>query len=108
MISYNEFMKVEMVVARIKEVKPLESSQKLYVLKVFDGKRDRTLLAGLRPYYKPEELLNRQVIIVANLQPKRMFGIESEGMLLAAYEKDKGIVSLLKPDQEVPEGTRIG
>jgi len=108
MISFDEFSKVEMRVARIKEVEEVKGSNRLYKLKVFDGERDRTLLAGLRQYYSPEELKDRQVIIVANLEPKRMFGLESEGMLLAAYEKDKGIVSLLKPDREVPEGTRIG
>ena len=63
-------------------------------------------MAGLAPHYSLDELKNKEVVVLSNLTPKKMFGLESQGMLLAAIDGDK--VSLLKPDKEVKPGASVG
>ncbi|MFA4700266.1 methionine--tRNA ligase [Pyrococcus kukulkanii] len=104
-ISFDDFAKLELRVGKIIEVKDHPNADKLYVVKVDLGGEVRTLVAGLKKYYKPEELLNKYVVVVANLEPKKLRGIESQGMLLAA--DDGKNVALLMPDKEVKLGARI-
>jgi len=75
------------------------------LVKVDIGDEVRQLVAGLKKYYRPEELLNKTVVIVANLEPKKLRGVESQGMLLAADDGEN--VALLMPDKEVKLGSRI-
>ncbi|RLF77334.1 methionine--tRNA ligase, partial [Thermococci archaeon] len=81
------------------------NADKLYLVKVDLGDEVRQLVAGLKKYYKPEELLNHYVIVVTNLEPKKLRGVESQGMLLAADDGEN--VSLLLPDREIKLGARI-
>ncbi len=104
-VSFDEFAKLDLRVGRIIEVKDHPNADRLYVVKVDLGDEVRQLVAGLKKYYKPEELLNKTVIVVANLEPKKLRGIESQGMLLAADDGER--VALLMPDKEVRLGARI-
>ncbi len=104
-VSFEDFAKLDLRVGKIIEVKDHPNADKLYVVKVDLGGEVRTLVAGLKKYYKPEELLNKTVVIVANLQPKKLRGIESQGMLLAADDGEN--VALLMPDKEVKLGARV-
>ncbi|MCK5214368.1 MAG: methionine--tRNA ligase subunit beta [Candidatus Omnitrophica bacterium] len=105
MLSFEDFKKVELVVAKILEVKEHPDADRLYVLKVSLGEEERQLVAGIRQFYTPEQLVGRQVILVANLQPATIRGEESNGMLLAVGD-DRGI-SIISPDREVAPGSAV-
>jgi len=105
MVSIDDFKKLELIIARIKEVSEHPNADKLYVLKVDTGKDQRQLVAGIRPYYTKEELLGRLIVVISNLEPAVIRGEESQGMLLAASD-EKGI-SLLSPDHEVALGSVV-
>jgi len=104
MATYEDFARLDLRVGRILKAEPVEGSKKLYKLDVDIGER-RTIVAGLAGYYTPEELEGRLVVVVANLEPRKIFGILSEGMLLAAVDGKN--VALLTPDKEVKPGTKI-
>lgn len=105
-ISIEEFQRVQLVVGEVLAAEPVPNTTKLLRLTVQLSEEDvRTILAGIAEFYKPEELVGRQVVIVANLQPRRMRGIESQGMLLAADVDGRAV--LLQPDRPVPNGTRV-
>jgi methionyl-tRNA synthetase len=104
-ISIDQFMEVDLRVADIRAAEKVEKSKKLIKLTVFDGERDRTVVAGIASRYTPEELVGRKVVIVANLQPAKLMGIESNGMVLAA--SIGGEPSLLAVDASVPAGTKV-
>jgi len=104
-ISFDDFMKLDLRVGKIIEVKGHPNADRLYVVKVDLGDEVRQLVAGLKKYYKPEELLNHYVVIISNLEPKKLRGVESQGMLLAADDGER--VALLMPDKEVKLGSRI-
>lgn len=105
MITIQDFKNVEMVVAKILEVREHANADRLYVVKVDTGTEQRQLVAGIRAVYTPEQLVGRQVILVRNLQPAVIRGEESQGMILAA--SDERGPALLGPDREVPLGTII-
>ena len=104
-ISIDQFFEVDLRVAEIRAAEKVEKSKKLIKLTVFDGNEDRTLVAGIATKYAPEELVGRKVVIVANLQPAKLMGIESNGMVLAA--SIDGEPSLLSVDASVPPGTKV-
>ena len=104
-IKYEEFRRLDIRVGKIKSVKDHPNANKLYVVELDDGKDGRTLIAGLKEYYKPEELEGKYVIFIANLEPKPLRGITSQGMLLAA--DDGNIVALLEPDKDIKVGSRV-
>ena len=101
-VKFSDFSKIRLVTGRVISAEPV--GNKLYKLKV-KADRMRTIMAGLRNYYSAKELIGKEVIVVANLEPKKLAGELSEGMLLAA-ESGK-LVSLLRPDKEMPEGSEI-
>ena len=105
MVSFKEFKKIEMRVGRIKKVEEIPDSKKLLKLKVDIGGEEKQAVAGIKNYYKPEELEGKQFVFVTNLEPARLMGEISEIMILAAVEGDK--VVLIKPEKEVKEGTLI-
>ncbi|MGB9703537.1 MAG: methionine--tRNA ligase subunit beta [Candidatus Micrarchaeia archaeon] len=105
MLSYEEFSKLDLRIAKIEEVEEIEGSEKLYKLTISLGEEKRTIVAGIRKEYKKEELLGKEIVIVANLEPKTIKGIVSRGMLLAAV--DNGKISLLIPEKEVTPGTKV-
>jgi methionine--tRNA ligase beta chain len=106
MVSFEEFSKLDLRIAKIEEVEEIEGSDKLYKLTISLGEEKRTLVAGIKKYYKKEELVGKEIVVVANLEPKVIKGVTSQGMLLAATSKN-GDVSLLVPDKEVEEGSKI-
>jgi len=106
MISLEDFKKIDLRVGKIIEVKDHPNADKLYVLTVDLGNEKRNIVAGIKKYYKPEELIGKYIIVVANLEPKNIRGVVSEGMLLAAQD-DKEI-SLLTVDKEIKVGAKVG
>lgn len=106
MISFEDFAKIELRIGTVLEAEAVEGSEKLIKLKVDLGEEEpRQILAGVKQWYKPEDFVGKQVIVVANLEPRTMMGLESQGMLLAA-DSDKGPV-FLKPSKKVPAGTKV-
>ena len=104
-VTIDQFMEIDLRVAEIRGAEKVEKSKKLIKLTVFDGENERTLVAGIATRYSPEELVGRKVVIVANLQPAKLMGIESNGMVLAA--SIGGEPSLLSVDASVPVGTKV-
>jgi methionyl-tRNA synthetase len=105
-ISIEDFLKVQLRVARIVEAEPVEKSDKLMKLQVTIGEEKRQIVAGIRKDYEPIDLIGRQIVVVYNLKPAMLRGVESQGMLLAATSEDGGAI-LLQPDREAPEGTKV-
>ena len=108
-IKFSEWQKLDLRVAKILKVEDVEGADKLYKLSIDLGKElgKRTLVAGIKPYYKKEQLKNKSCIIFTNLEPRTIRGIESQGMILAAVSEDESKVSLLQPDGKIIEGSRI-
>lgn len=112
MIAYDEFAKIELRVATIKAAERIESSEKLVRLEIDAGDTNETdapaarqIVAGIGKTYESEQLVGKQIVIVANLEPRKLMGLESYGMLLAA-SSDAGPVILI-PDREVPPGSGV-
>lgn len=105
-IKYEDFAKIELRTAKILEAEKVEGSDKLVKLRIDVGELgERQLVAGIGKVYEPTLLVGKQIVIVANLEPKKLMGNESQGMLLAASD-EMGPV-LLCPESEVPPGTGI-
>ncbi|MBU4501758.1 MAG: methionine--tRNA ligase [Nanoarchaeota archaeon] len=106
-ISFEEFQKIDLRVGKITKIQPHPDADKLYILMVDlgEGEHDIQLVAGLKGYYKEDELVGKQVVVVRNLQPAVLRGVESQGMLLAA--EFKGKVVLLSPEKEIETGAKI-
>jgi len=106
MVSFEDFKKIELKIATIKEAENIEGKDKLFKLSIEIGEeKPRTLVAGLKPHYSKEELLGKQIVVVANLDAKPLGGILSQGMLLAADEN--GAPILLQPDKKVKAGSEV-
>ncbi|MEW6327547.1 MAG: methionine--tRNA ligase [Thermodesulfobacteriota bacterium] len=104
MIDFPDFQKVDLRVAKVISAEPVPKSERLLKLRVL-ADRERTVVAGIAQFYKPEEVIGKKVIIVANLKPARLMGVQSEGMVLAA--KDASGLRVLTVDGEVQAGTRV-
>lgn len=105
-ITIDDFRKLQLRVAKIVEVAEHPNAQKLYVVKVDLGTEQRQVVAGIKPYYADKAaLVGKSVILVANLQPATIRGVESNGMILAA--SGAGDVSILTPIREVPPGSPV-
>ena len=106
LIGIDQFTKTTMKIGKIVAIDEVAKSKKLYKLRVDLGeKRPRQILAGIREFYKPDELLNTQVCVVANLQPAKLMGLVSEGMILAV--KDSEGLSLVRPERERKLGSKL-
>ena len=105
MASIEDFKKIELVVAQIKEVKEHPNADRLYLLQVDTGRDVRQIVAGIRKAYTPEQLINRRVILVANMEPAVIRGEVSNGMILAASD-DNGM-ALLVPDKDMILGSIV-
>jgi len=106
-INFNDFAKVDLRVGTIKKVEDIEGADKLYKLEVELGHEKRTICAGIKQHYKKEELKDKQIIMVVNLEPRKMKGIESKGMLLAAVNDDHSKVVLISPEKKVDSGLKV-
>jgi methionyl-tRNA synthetase len=105
MISLEDFAQLDLRVAKILVAERIEGSDKLLRLEVEFDSEWRQIVAGIGKNYSPEELIGKEVIIVANLKPKLIKGIESQGMLLVASSPDGPV--LITPEKEVPPGTSV-
>jgi len=105
-ISIEDFMKVELRVAKVLEAEAVPKSKKLVKLKVDVGTEQRTIVAGIAEAYPPDQLVGRTIVIVANLKPAKLMGIESNGMVLAA-SPDGGLPNLVSVDPSLPAGSRV-
>jgi methionyl-tRNA synthetase len=97
-------MKVELRTAQILECEPVPKAKKLLKLKVDLGYEQRQVVSGIAKFYKPEDLIGKKIILVANLAPAKLCGVESEGMLLASGEEEVRVVFL---DPATPLGERV-
>ncbi|MFL6279193.1 MAG: methionine--tRNA ligase subunit beta, partial [Vicinamibacterales bacterium] len=105
-ISIDDFMKVELRTAKVLTAEKVPNSKKLIKLSVDVGAEQRTLVAGIAEAYEPEALVGRTVVMVFNLKPAKLMGIESNGMVLAA-SPDGGKPTLVAFEQEIAPGTRV-
>jgi methionine--tRNA ligase beta chain len=105
MISIDEFRKIELRVATIRSAEPHPNADKLMVLQIDLGSEQRQICAGIRSHYTVEELVGRQIVVVANLETAKLRGLDSQGMLLAA--SDEGRVIILTPEKSVQAGSKV-
>lgn len=108
-ISYDDFAKLDIRTAKVLAVRDHPNADKLYVVDIDLGDQKRTVIAGLKPYMTPESLVGKTVAVLANLEPRKMRGLESNGMLLAAsYTEgaDRKVV-VLTTDGPVPSGSPV-
>lgn len=104
-ISFEDFKKCEMRIGTVLVAEPVEGSEKLLRLEVDFGEYKRQILSGIAKYYKPENLVGKQLPFIVNLEPRNMMGLESQGMLIATGNGDEAV--LLFPDKEIPAGSHI-
>ncbi|MDZ7263983.1 MAG: methionine--tRNA ligase subunit beta, partial [candidate division KSB1 bacterium] len=105
-ISYDQFQQVELRLARVIAAEKVEKADKLLKLQIDLGGETRQIVAGIARAYRPEEIIGKQIVVVANLEPAKIRGIDSNGMLLAAVTADDQL-SLIIPEKELPNGTKI-
>lgn len=105
LLGIEEFQRWDLRVARVIAAEPHPRADRLLKLRVDMGGEERPLVAGIAAHYRPEDLVGRLIVVVANLKPARLRGEESRGMLLAASFGET--VSLLRPDGDLPPGARI-
>jgi len=104
-ISYGDFSKLDLRVATVVSAREHPNADKLLLLEIDVGDRQKQIVAGIRGHYRPEELVGRQIIVVSNLEEVVLRGEESQGMLLAAADGEE--IVLLKPDRECQPGAAI-
>lgn len=105
MITYDDFKKVEFKTAKILEVKNHPSADKLYVMEIDLGSEKRQIVAGIKNYYTPEELIGKNIVVVTNLEPATIRGVESKAMLLAASNDNR--LAILTLDKDLAPGAVI-
>ena len=105
MITYDDFKKVELKTAIVIAAEPVEGSDKLVKLEIDLGAEKRQIVAGIGKNYRTGNLVGKQIIVVANLEPRSLMGLESQGMLLAADSPEGPI--LLGPDKPAPAGSNV-
>ena len=105
-ITIDDFAKVDLRVALVKDYEKVKKSKKLLCLQLDDGFGGRQVVSGIAAWYKPEDLIGKKVVIVANLKPVKLCGVESNGMICAADTPD-GAASVIFPDQDLPCGAKL-
>jgi len=107
LIEFKDWQKIDLRVGEILKVEEVKGADKLYKLTIDIGDEKRTICAGIKEYYSKEELKGKKIIVFVNLAPRKMRGIESCGMILAAVSEDEKEVKLLEPDGEIKVGSRV-
>ena len=105
MATIAEFQQIDLRVATVVAAEKHPNADRLLVLKVDLGTEQRQIVSGIRGSYEPESLVGTQIIVVANLEPAMLRGVESQGMLLATRDGDRVVV--LRPDSPVPPGSKV-
>ena len=106
-IKFDDWKKLDLRVGKILGVEDIEGANKLYKLEIDLGNEKRTLVAGIKPYYKSEELKGKKCIVFTNLEPRKIRGIDSQGMILAAGSPEESLCILISPEKDVESGTKI-
>ena len=106
-IDFGNWEKLDLRVGKIIEVEDIEGADKLYKLSVDIGDEKRTVCAGIKKHYSKKELKGKKIILFTNLAPRKLKGIESQGMVLAAVSKDESEVILLSPEKDIEVGAKI-
>lgn len=106
-IAFDDFAKIDLRVGTILECTKVPKADKLLQFLIDDGMSKRTIISGIAAWYKPEDLVGKQVCFVANLEPRKLKGVESQGMLLSVEDTD-GTLSLIQPPKNVTPGSQIG
>ncbi len=108
-ISYDDFCKLDLRVAKITAVSDHPNADKLLILEIDLGTEQRRIIAGLKEHCPPESLLGKNIVVVTNLQPRKMRGLESNAMLLAAsyMDGDERKVVVITPDAQIPPGAEV-
>ncbi|MDP8227493.1 MAG: methionine--tRNA ligase [Candidatus Celaenobacter polaris] len=104
-IDYDDFTKIELRVVKVIAAETIPKAKKLLKLKVDCAGEIRQVIAGISQYYKPEDLVGRQIVLLMNLKPRKFMGLESQGMILAANSKEG--IAVVVPEKEVPEGSEV-
>ena len=104
-ITFDDFAKLDLRVAKVIEAENHPNADKLICLKIDLGSEQRQIIAGIRGHYEPSELLGKQIVVVTNLAPRKMRGLESQGMLLAAVDGDQCTISSV--EKAARPGARI-
>ncbi|MBT4135577.1 methionine--tRNA ligase subunit beta [archaeon] len=106
-INFEDWIKLDIRTAEILKAEDIDGADKLYKLKIDLGTETRTIVAGLKTHYNKDELEGKRCIFFANLAPKKIKGIESHGMILAASNGDKSEVKLLQTDGVIEQGAKV-
>lgn len=106
-ISYDDFARLDLRVATVTEAREHPNADKLLILRVDLGGESRQIIAGIRGHYEPADLVGRQIVVLANLAPRKMRGETSEGMLLAACTPDFSQIVLIQPDRPIAAGSPV-
>ncbi len=105
-IGFEDFQKIDIRLAEIKEAEEVKGSQKLLKLTLDVDGESRTVVAGIKNFYSPQELIGKKILFVYNLKPRKIMGIESQGMILALHDGEN--LSLIVPDRNnIKIGTRV-
>ncbi|MBD3296794.1 MAG: methionine--tRNA ligase subunit beta [Candidatus Omnitrophica bacterium] len=105
MVTYDDFIKLDLRVATVLDVEDHPDADRLYVLRIEVGEEKKQIVAGVKASYAPEELMGKKIVIVNNLEPAVIRGQESSGMLLAASSDGTPVV--ITPEKDIPSGARI-
>ncbi|PIN77871.1 methionine--tRNA ligase subunit beta [Candidatus Woesearchaeota archaeon CG10_big_fil_rev_8_21_14_0_10_34_12] len=107
-VDFPDWQKIDLRVGKILNVAEVDGADKLLKLEVDIGEENtKTILAGIKKYYSKDELMGKNIVVFCNLEPRKMKGIESQGMLLAATSEDKSKVILLQPESDIKPGAKI-
>jgi methionine--tRNA ligase beta chain len=106
-ISFSDFQKLDIRAAQIKEIEDISGSDKLYKLQIDLGSETRQLVAGIKKFYSKEELEDKKILVIANLEPRKVFGVLSSGMLLAASTDSKDNLTIATVDRDIPNGAKV-
>jgi len=106
-VSFKDWTKIDLRVGKIEHVENVQGADKLFKLTVNVGFEKRIICAGIKPNYTKEELENKKIIVFTNLAPKKIRGVESQGMLLAAVNDDESEVVLITPEKDIEIGNKV-
>jgi len=106
-IPFSDWEKLDLRVGKILKVEDIEGADKLYKLTVDIGSEKRTVCAGIKEHYSKEELKGKRIILFTNLAPRKLKGIESQGMILAAVSENESEVILLSPEKDIGIGSKV-
>lgn len=105
--EFSDWEKLDLRVGEIEEVEDIEGADKLYKLTINIGDETRTVCAGIKKYYSKDDLKGKKIILIANLAPRKLRGIESQGMILAAVNKEESEIVLITSDSDIEVGSRV-